>query len=304
MTLVGGVIVATAVVVVRTGTSADTVTPSAGQPMVFAGGFFEASGVAHVPGTRQFLFLDDDRPRDIFVIELGTDGTQLGIPEALPLGAEVTDLEGITSDGRHFYAVGSQSKATGFDGDGLVRFLYDPATRRIGNVERVGDFKKWLGRHVPELEGVDHRIGDHILNIEGLAWDPFERRLLLALRAPVAGGDALIVPVKLTEPEVSFSRENLRIAGATIRLPLNGAGIRSIEFDVVAGVFVLITGAVLNDEVLDFQVLDWDGKPGSAPRAVATYDRSLKPEGVVRAVLGGRTVRVIVFDTSRYAILE
>jgi hypothetical protein len=52
-------------------------------------------------------------------------------------GVDVVDLEGITTDGRYFYAVGSQSKRTGLDGDGLVRFTFDPATRQIGKVESV-----------------------------------------------------------------------------------------------------------------------------------------------------------------------
>ena len=300
----GLVIATTAVVVVRAGATARPEPVFAGQPKAIAGGFFEASGVAHVPGTRQFLFLDDDRPRAILVFELDPAGTQLGVAEALPLGADVTDLEGITSDGHHFYVVGSLSKATGFDGDGLVRFSYDPVTRRIGNVERVRDLKAWLARHVPELRGADRGIGDHILNVEGLAWDPGGRRLLLGLRAPLLARDALIVPVQLAKPGAPFATEHLRIAGATIRLPIHGAGIRSIEFDDVARGFVLIAGAALNDENLDFQVLEWDGDPRSAPRVVATYDRSLKPEGLTRAVLEGRSVRVIVFDTSRFAILE
>ena len=87
-------------------------------------------------------------------------------------------------------------------------------------------------------------------------------------------------------------------------MPLNGAGIRSIEFDEVSRSFVLITGAALNEETRAFQVLEWNGDTTSPPRDVAAYDRTLKPEGMTRGVLEGRSVRVLVFDTSRFAVVD
>jgi hypothetical protein len=293
---VGALIGTTALIVVKVGSSAH-------QNPLLGGGFFEASAIAHVEGSRQFLFVDDDRPRDVLVLELSRTGVQEGVVLSVPLGVHVTDMEGITSDGEHFYVVGSQSKATGFEGDGLVRFTYDPASRRIGSVESIRGLKAWLAEHVPELRGVDHQRGDHALNVEGLAWDPAGQRLLLGLRAPVVDDHALVVPVQLG-PGAPFSRENLRIAGATIRLALNGAGIRSIEFDENSRSFVLITGAALNEETREFQVMEWNGDPTSAPREIAAYHRALKPEGMTRAVLEGRSVRVLVFDTSRFAVIE
>ena len=294
---VGAVIATTALIVVHAGS------PARLNPLL-AGGFFEASGIAHVEGSRQFLFVDDDRPRDLFVLELSRGGLQDGEVLAIPLGAQVTDMEGITSDGKYFYVVGSQSKATGFEGDGLVRFTYDPVTRRTGSVESIRGLKAWLAEHVPELRGVDRRSGDHVLNIEGLAWDPTSQRLLLGLRAPLLDDQALVVPVQLADAGASFSRENLRIAGATIRLPLNGAGIRSIEFDEVSRSFVLITGAPLNEETRAFEVLEWNGDTASAPHQVKSYHGTLKPEGMTRAFLEGRSVRVLVFDTSRFTVVD
>lgn len=294
---VGAAIAATALIVVTAGS------PARHNPLI-AGGFFEASGIAHVEGSRQFLFVDDDRPREVFVLELSRSGRQEGDVRSIPLAAQVTDMEGITSDGKHFYVIGSQSKATGFEGDGLVRFIYDPATRRTGNVESIRGLKAWLSEHVPELRGVDRQLGDHILNIEGLAWDPAGQRLLLGLRAPIVDDHALVVPVQLARPRAQFSVENLRIAGATIRLPLNGAGIRSLEFDEVSRSFVVITGAALNEETRAFQVLEWNGDTTSAPREIKAYHGTLKPEGMTRAVLEGRAVRVLVFDTSRFTVVD
>jgi hypothetical protein len=273
-------------------------------PRVIAGGKFEASGVAHVPGSNYLLFVDNSRRREIFLMELTPGGNQKGVAVPVSLGADVTDLEGITSDGRHFYVVGSQSKKTGFEGDGLVRFTFDPTTRRADRVERIQGLKAWLAANVAELRGTERRVGDHVLNVEGLAWDPRRRRLLLGLRAPVVDGQALIVPIKLTDPSASFSGNNLRVDGAIIRLRLNGAGIRSLDYDERRNAFRLIAGAARNDENRDFRVVEWDGTRESPLRDISTFPRRLKPEGITRAALDGRPVTVIVFDTGRFIVVD
>ena len=288
--------------ILTTGVAVTHVGSAVGGPVPIAGGTFEASGVAHVPGTTQFLFVDDDRPAEVFVIEVTPEGKQRGGAVSVPIAVRVTDPEGMTWDGRHFYVVGSQSKLTGTDGDGLVRFLYDPATRRVDRVESIRDLKGWLASHVPELRGIDRKVGDHVLNIEGLAWDPIGRRLLLGLRAPVIDNHALIVPLALPPAGERFTRETIRLAGETIRLPLGGAGIRSIEFDEVSRHFRLVTGATLNDESLDFHVVAWDGEEDVRFDAAQRFDRHLKPEGLVTAFDEAGAMTVLVFDTSRILI--
>lgn len=276
--------------------------PLSADPRPIAGGRFEASGVARVPGTNQLLFVDDGRAREIFLMELAADGSQRGAAHPIALGADVTDLEGITSDGRHFYAVGSQSKKTGFDGDGLVRFTFDTVTRRISGVERIQGLKAWLAANVAELRGTEKLVGDEVLNIEGLAWDPRARRLLLGLRAPIVNGAALVIPITLIDSTAPFSRANLQVDGAAIRVQLNGAGIRSLEYDEHAAAFRIITGARANQESLDFRVLEWDGKTDTPLREITSFGRLLKPEGIARITLGGRPASVIVFDVGSFVV--
>jgi hypothetical protein len=276
----------------------------AAEPRPIAGGTFEASGAIHVPRSNQVLFVDDGRTREIFSLELAGDGRQVGTAARVPIAADVTDLEGITSDGERFYVVGSQSKGTGFDGDGLVRFTYDPATRRTDRVERIRGLKTWLAANVAELRGTERRIGDDVLNIEGLAWDPAGNRLLLGLRAPVVNGSALVIAVKLVDPAGPFSAENLRVDGASMRLDLGGAGVRSLEYDPQSQSFRVIAGAGLNEESRDFRVLEWDGKAGSTAREIRAYDRKLKPEGITRATIAGQSVSVLVFDVGSYEVVK
>ena len=236
---------------------------------------------------------------------LSANGRQEAPAVGVPLGADVRDLEGITFDGDRFYVVGSQSKKSGFAGDGLVRFPFDSRNRRTCDVERIQGLKGWLADRVPELKGTARIVGDEALNIEGLAWDPTGRRLLLGLRAPVVAGKALVIPLELQDAGGPFSSGNLRVGGGTIRLPLEGAGVRSLEYDSVPKAFRVITGAGLNDEDRDFRIAEWTGdvSPRSLP-VIATFSRDLKPEGITRATVAGRHVSFVVFDTGRFALLD
>src|SRR5688572_16859149 len=87
------------------------------QPALIAGGRFEASGLASVPGSQGVLFVDDAQDKQVFWMELDAEGQQVGKAIAVPLGAHVVDPEGITASGTHYFIVGSQSKR-GTEGDG------------------------------------------------------------------------------------------------------------------------------------------------------------------------------------------
>jgi hypothetical protein len=142
------------------------------------------------------------------------------------------------------------------------------------------------------------------LNIEGLAWDPREKRLLLGLRAPVAGSDALVIPLRLRNADGPFTSENLVVEGqGAIKMPLGGAGLRSLEFDPVTRRFMVVSGAALNDETAEFRLLEWSGDASNAPREISRYSRKLKPEGVARMQLAGRDAMLVVFDVGSYEVI-
>ncbi|HEU4597294.1 MAG TPA: DUF3616 domain-containing protein [Pyrinomonadaceae bacterium] len=274
----------------------------------FAGGTFEASGVAHVPGTDGVLFVDDGRTDEIFWMRLGEGRTQDGPVKAVKLGASVIDLEGITTDGEHFYVVGSQSKSQGGDLTGLVRFRFDAQGQSVQSVETVNGLKRFLAENVAELRGMaERKYKDGGINVEGLAWDARGRRLLLGLRSPVLEGHALVVPLRLRDPRGAFASGNLEVEGArAIRLPLGGAGVRSIEYDERARAFRVISGAGPNSEKMDFKLWEWNGDAARPSlRETQTFDRKLKPEGITRFSAGdGRDFTFIVFDTSGYAATD
>ena len=160
---------------------------------------------------------------------------------------------------------------------------------------------------VDELRGMENtKYNNGGINVEGIAWDPGNKRLLLGLRSPVVEGNALIMPLKLRDPKAGLSFDNLEVEGRkAIRLAIGGAGIRSIEYDEPRKAFFLITGAGPNSEKMDFKTWEWSGDAATpALRELSTFDRRLKPEGITRVSTGARDFVFIVFDTSGYAATE
>ena len=282
--------------------------PASPVPMTaFSGGTFEASGVTQVPGTDAVLFVDDGRPNEVFLMQLGEDRKQAGAIKTINIATSIVDLEGITTDGEYFYVVGSQSKSIGTDQAGLARFKLDTANQRAVGTEAASGLKKFLADNVDELRDLENtKYKNGGINVEGLAWDPLNKRLLLGLRSPVVEGNALIVPLKLRDPKAALSIDNLEVEGRkAIRLSLGGAGIRGMEWDESRKAFFLITGAGPNPEKMDFKTWEWSGN-GTTPalRELETFDRRLKPEGITRVSNGTRDFVFIVFDTSGYAATQ
>ena len=114
------------------------------------------------------------------------------------------------------------------------------------------------------------------------------------------------MPLRLRDPRGAFSAGNLEVGGAkALRLPLGGAGIRSIEYDDRAQAFRVVTGAAMNGENVDFKLWGWSGEADRPKlRETDTFDHKLKPEGVTRASSGGRNFTFVVFDTSGYSALD
>jgi hypothetical protein len=296
------VVIASGVVLYLTrGSSATTQGGRQAGHRAFAGGKFEASGVTHVPGTDSVLFVDDGRPGEVFLMHLDGEGYQQGEIKAIKLGINIDDPEGITTDGTYFYIVSSQSRPAGNDQHGIVRFKLNPASQTVEAIESIGNLKQLLVARVSELRGMaDRKAKQDGINIEGLAWDPVRKRLLLGLRSPLIEGRALAVALEMRDPSGPLSEQNISKVQA-IRLPIGGLGIRSIEYDDTSKTFRIIAGATENQAKTDFRMWEWSGEEtASAFREVSTFNRNLKPEGITRARVNGREFTFVVFDSSSY----
>lgn len=261
-----------------------------------AGGPYEASGAVQSPDGKGVLFVDDARPDTVFWIDFAADGSPAGPATAIPLGTSVVDPEGITTDGTYVYIVGSQSRGKP-GGAGLVRFRLDGGHRRAEGVQSIDDLTSLLADTLSGSAGKGGKKSG--LNIEGLAWDARGGRLLLGLRAPLDGGRAQVVPARLREPRGAFTAANLEV-GAPLTLDLGGSGIRGIEGDGAGGYWVIAGGV---QGAGTSRLVRWGGS-GSSVKVVATFPDDLKPEGVAPAKVGGRTVTLVLCDTSRYVLMD
>ena len=272
---------------------------TAPRPQPIDGGNYEASGVAAVSGTSAVLFVADGRPGEVFWLNFDPSGAQAGRAVPVALGLEVPDPEDIATDGRHFYVVGSQSQGNGRRA-GLVRFRFDSRTRRVEHVEAIVNLGGMLTGLVPELGGRGRR-GVQSLNIEGLAWDPARRRLLVGLRAPVIGGAALIIPLVFKDAAAPFTAANLELdTGGPIRLMLGGLAIRGLGYDEVTRRVLIIAGASTYADAETFRLMSWDGIGGTPARELAVFPARQKPEGVTVATPGGKPRLLLVFDTGGF----
>jgi hypothetical protein len=278
--------------------------PASISSKIFQGGIFEASDVVSVPGTDGVLFVDDNRPDEVFWMRLDQEGNQVGEIKPIKIGVSVDDPEGITFDGSWFYVVSSQSGTKVEETNALVRFRFDTETQSVKEVESAGGLYQFLTDMAPELKECAGKKGKYgTINIEGLAWDPVQGRLLLGLRDPEISEQALIVPLRLRDPNARLSIENLTLAQPNaIRLSLGGGTIRSIEYDGALNVFQIISGAPESKKKTDFGLWEWDGQ--TSPREKVVLNSKLKPEGVTRVSIGGHDFIFIVCDVGEYLKLD
>lgn len=258
---------------------AGTPSPRSAAPKPFSGGFFEASGVVHVAHAAAILFVDDNRPGEIAWMKLDSAGAPVGEVQLSPLGVEVQDPEDITFDGQYYYVVGSQFAKKSGRKVGLVRFKFDAASGKVSDVESTAGLRDLLVTRVPSLPDLDAPGAKDGLNIEGLAWHPGESALLLGLRSPRVGADAVILKLKFRDPSAPLAVENLEVAGPPLRLALDGVGIRGLAHDAIADRLLIIAGPTEKQGNRPFALWEW---LNDRPRRLAYLDARLKPEGLSR----------------------
>lgn len=116
------------------------------------------------------------------------------------------------------------------------------------------------------------------LNIEGLSGTP-QQSLLIAFRSPVSAkdGGALVVPLDNPAQVVRGGKANF---GAPISLPLDGLGVRSMEYVETIGQYLIIAGPTGEDG--GFRLYRWAGPPSREVARIADVDlKGLQPEALI-----------------------
>ncbi len=114
------------------------------------------------------------------------------------------------------------------------------------------------------------------LNIEGLASTP-EGELLIGFRNPIIKGKALLVPLK--NPDKVILEGKKPKLSKPILLPLNGLGIRSIEYSNSRKAYIIIAGPYNDDGI--FQLYQWSGNPSESPQLINADFQDMHPEAVI-----------------------
>jgi hypothetical protein len=289
--------------------STDKAKQKTGAGTPFRGEAFEASGVVFVPGSNGLLFIDDNKQDEVFWMQVDEAGQQAADVKPIPLGTKIQDPEGITFDGSYYYIIGSQSVDKRGEKNALVRFAFDPNTQSVSKVEVIPNFRAVLFEKVPELKGEgEKKASEGGLNIEAMAADPVNKRLLLGLRSPIVNQQALIIALRLPAPDAPLSANSLQLSEPrVIQLPLNDLGIRDIQYDSKLKSFLIIAGAPEHHEKPDFELWQWSGgsDQSSGLRKInIKLNQKMKPEGVTRVEMNGREYVFIVGDGGSYLKLD
>ncbi len=271
------------------------------------GSTVEASGVAFVPGTNGVIFVSDNRESEVLWMQIDEDGKQVGSIKTIPLGVSFKDPESITYGNSSFYMVTSQSDPKDGPRNALVRFDFNPETQALrGQAEIVSDLRSFLLSNVSEIASLGASPGAQGgLNIEGIAWDPNHERLLLGLRSPLIGNQAVLIPLKLRDPRGAFNIENLKVDDPrVIVLSLEGHGVRDITYDTRLKNFLVVSGAPENVPKTDFVLWEWTGQPDSRPVKLMALDDKMKPEGLTSTNINGLSFVFVVGDAGSYSKLN
>ncbi|MFN6474431.1 MAG: DUF3616 domain-containing protein [Nostoc sp. SerVER01] len=116
------------------------------------------------------------------------------------------------------------------------------------------------------------------LNIEGLTVTP-KKELLIGFRNPIPQGKALLISLK--NPLDLLEKEGISaIFGDSIELPLDGLGIRSIEYWKSENLYIIVAGAYDSSE--QFALYQWSGLDESPQRIEGIdFPQKFRPEAVL-----------------------
>ncbi len=277
----------------------------------FGTGFFgdplEASGVQMVPGSNGALIVSDNRTNSVVWMVLDDKGQQSGSLTDVPLGVNFKDPEAITYGGGYYYLVTSQGDPKDGPANAIARFDFNPETQSLrGQAEIINDLRGYLLQNVSAISALGAPSGmQGGLNIEGIAWDPNNERLLLGLRSPQIGNQAILIPIKLRDPRGPFNLSNLRVDDpAIIFLSLDGQGVRDITYDPQLKNFLIISGAPETSPKTDFILWEWNGQPDSKPVKQLVLDDKMKPEGISSARVAGQSFVFVAGDAGSYLRLD
>jgi hypothetical protein len=280
---------------------------------------FNASGIVPLADSR-FLICDNNTNDALFELKLTPDGQKNGPLIRRPLqGLEpgaIDDLEGMAfaeENGRRYVFVSSslyvkkgKKGAVDVAPSGVLRVTVNPDDTL--SAENMPGFREWLISAFPQIaESAQTKPDDGGLNIEGFTWDKRRHAFLFGVRTPVLYGKPLVLPVKVKDLAGAWTTANLEALPPiqlSVETALDEQGIRDLYSDQDRNTFLVITGKSINDSKAPFALYEWSGNADGAMRRYDVgFAKKMKPEGITRGVIGGKSALVIVDDGGGFQVV-
>ena len=286
-------------------------------------GVYEPSAVQQLPDGK--LLIAEDEPNHAFSI-ISIDKTGKFIEdEALDTRVitgfkrRLSDLEALARDDEGFiYALTSHSRTRkgnrSPDREHLMRFKIQD-----GNVLGLTSYD-----NLTQVLETDHKLHDLIrertkaevsfeeINIEGMAFDPVKKRLVLGFRDPEFNNMALVAFI--SNPKDVFERNAKPEFDEVAILDIDGGGIRSINYDPVLKNYV-IANEVKDENGQKFsQLWTWSGNPTDEPQKISlpNLQHITNVEAVDSITVNGKPQMILMGDegnasqkiTAKYMLVD
>ena len=286
-------------------------------------GVYEPSAVQQLPDGK--LLIAEDEPNHAFSI-ISIDKTGRFIEdEALDTRVitgfkrRLSDLEALARDDEGFiYALTSHSRTRkgnrSPDREHLMRFKIQD-----GNVLGLTSYD-----NLTQVLETDHKLHDLIrertkaevsfeeINIEGMAFDPVKKRLVLGFRDPEFNNMALVAFI--SNPKDVFERNAQPEFDEVAVLDIDGGGIRSLNYDPVLKNYV-IANEVKDENGQKFsQLWSWSGNPTDEPQKISlpNLQHITNVEAVDSITVNGKPQMILMGDegnasqkiTAKYMLVD
>lgn len=215
-------------------------------------------------------------------------------------GSTIVDVDG----NRYMVAVSSLEKVEGENTeDGLVRIAVGEDGRFTG--EAMSGFRAWLIANNPSLGELAG--GADALDVQGLAWDPNLKVLLVGIRSATKDRRPLVLSVRVKDWSGPWTVGNLE-ALEPVSLAVADSGKPKGIYSLVLHPTRQVVYAVVRDSdgrSGSAELYEWNPAAGGAVKLVPdiVFHPAMRPEGLAFGTIGGRSALVIVDDNGGYAVL-
>ena len=286
-------------------------------------GVYEPSAVQQLPDGR--LLIAEDEPSHAFSIVSIDKSGRFVEDEALDTHVitgfkrRLNDLEALARDDEGFiYALTSHSRTRkgnrSPDREHILRFKiqggdvlgltsYDNLTQVLETDKKLHDLIR---------ERTKAEISFDEINIEGMAFDPVKKRLVLGFRDPEFNNMALVAFIG--NPKEVFEHNAKPEFDEVAILEIDGGGIRSLNYDPVLKNYV-IANEIKDENGQRFsQLWSWSGKPTDEPQKISlpNLQHITNVEAVDSIVVNGKAQMILMGDegnasqkiTAKYMLVD